>query len=123
MQTKAYIGGQIRQARETHGWSISELARRFSVSHASMSRWESGDQTIDFSDLERLAKLLERPVQFFLPDWYVDPSGLSPDIAALVGRINSLPHGPVRDKLIANILEQIDTVSVALRREEDSAAR
>ncbi len=114
MSTWQHIGRQIRAARETKGWSQRELATRFGVSSATATRWESGQQAIDFPDLERLAKVLERPVQFFLPDWYIDPSGLSPDLAALVNRINRLPHGSIRDKLIRNFLDQLDTLGDAL---------
>jgi transcriptional regulator with XRE-family HTH domain len=114
MQTKKYIGRQIRAAREGQGWSISETARRFGVSHATMSRWESGDQAIEFADLERLAKLLEKPVQFFLPGLYFDPAGLSPEFAQLVNRLNNLPDGPVRDRVIRGFMDQIGTVEDAL---------
>ncbi len=110
MSTEGYVGRQIRQAREQQGWSISELARRFGVSSASVSRWESGHQSIQFKDLERLAKLLEKPVQFFLPGWYIDPSGFSPDLAQLVTRINQLPHGLVRDRVIQGFMDQLETL-------------
>ena len=76
---------------------------------------------MQFPDLERVAKPLEEPVQSFLPEWFIDPRILSPDLAALVSRIYQLPHGPIRDKLIQNILDQVDTMSVALAGQEDSA--
>ena len=114
METKVHIGRQIRRAREELGWTQGELARRFGVSSATATRWEKGQQAIAFPDLERLAKLLEKPVQFFLPGWYVDPTGLSPELAQLVHRINVLPRGAVRDRVIQGFMEQIGTVEAAL---------
>ena len=114
METWAYIGRQMRRAREEKGWSQREIAGRLGVSSATATRWESGSQAINFPDLERFAKLLEKPVQFFLPGWYIDPSGLSPELAQLVHRINALPHGPVRDRVIQGFMEQIQTVEAAM---------
>jgi len=114
VETKAHIGRRIRQAREEKGWSQRELANRFGVSSATATRWEGGSQAIDYPGLERLAKLLEKPVQFFLPGLYFDPAGLSPEFAQLVNRLNNLPDGPVRDRVIRGFMDQIGTVENAL---------
>jgi transcriptional regulator with XRE-family HTH domain len=116
MMARDYIGQRIRQAREARGLSLREVAERMATSHTTIAQWEKGTRPIHFPDLGRLAKVLEQPVQFFLPDWYVDPSGLSPDLAALVARINRLPQGTVRDKAIRNFLDQLDTLSDALTK-------
>jgi len=121
MSTWGHIGQRIRQAREEGGLSLRDLAERMGTSHTTISEWEKGNRSVQFPDLEKLAKLLEKPVQFFLPEWYIDPRNLSPDLATLVSRINQLPHGPIRDKLIQNILDQVDTMSVALGSQEDGA--
>lgn len=114
MSTWDYIGGRIRGAREARGLSLREIAEQLGTSHTTVREWEKGTRPVQFPDLERLAKLLERPVQFFLPGWYIDPSGLSPEVAQLVHRINALPNGPVRDRVIQGFIEQIETVEAAL---------
>lgn len=110
MDTWAYIGSRIAKAREEHGWSTEELARRCKTSGATMSRWQSGKQRISFDDLEQLAKLLEKPVQFFLPEWYVDPENLPPQIARLTNRIAQIPAGEMQRRVIDGLIDQVDTL-------------
>lgn len=67
MPTKEFIGARIRAARGAKGWSQEELGRRFGVSHAAISDLERGvTQKIDINDLERLAHLLDQPLNYFL---------------------------------------------------------
>lgn len=67
MPTKDFIGARIRAARQAKGWSQEELGRRFGVSHAAISDLERGvTQKIDINDLERLARLLDQPLNYFL---------------------------------------------------------
>lgn len=75
-----------------------------------MSRWQSGKQRISFDDLEQLAKLLEKPVQFFLPEWYVDPESLPPQIAKLTKRIAQIPAGEMRRRVIDGLIDQVETL-------------
>ena len=114
MSTWSYIGGRIRGAREARHLSLRELADQLGTSHTTVREWEKGTRPVQFPDLERLARLLEKPVQFFLPGWYVDPSGLSPELAQLIDRLNNLPDGPVRDRVIRGFMEQIRTINTAM---------
>lgn len=67
MPTKKSVGARIREAREAKGWSQEELGQRYGVSHAAISDLERGvTQKIDIDDLERLARLLDRPLNYFL---------------------------------------------------------
>ena len=84
MSTWGHIGRRIRQAREERGVSLRDLAERLGPSHITIREWQKGIRSVQFPDLERLAKPLEEPVQSFLPEWFIDPRNLSPDLAALV---------------------------------------
>jgi transcriptional regulator with XRE-family HTH domain len=108
MKTWALIGSRIAAARQELGWSTEELARRLQTSGATMSRWQSGKQRLSFDDLERLAQLLGKPIQFFLPDWYVDPDSIPPDIVRLTNRIAEIPAGEMRQRVIDGLLEQVE---------------
>lgn len=110
MKTWTFIGRRIAEARQERGWSTEELARRFKTSGATMSRWQSGKQRISFDDLEELAKLLGKPVQFFLPGWYLDPESLPPDIVRLTNRIAEIPAGEMRKRVIDGLLDQVETL-------------
>jgi transcriptional regulator with XRE-family HTH domain len=108
MNTWEHIGSRIAKARQELGWSTEELARRFETSGATMSRWQSGKQRIAFDDLEKLAGLLSKPMQYFLPGWYVDPANVSPEIARLTDRIAEIPAGEMRQQVIGGLLNQVE---------------
>lgn len=110
MDTWTLIGTRIAEARQEKGWSTEELARRCKTSGATMSRWQSGKQRVSFDDLELLAKLLEKPVQYFLPEWYVDPESLPPQIARLTNRIGQIPAGEMRRRVIEGLIDQVETL-------------
>ena len=110
MKTWTFIGKRISEARQALGWSTEELARRFKTSGATMSRWQSGKQRISFDDLEKLAKLLKKPVQFFLPGWYVDPESVPPEIVRLTNRIAEIPDGEMRKRVIEGLTDQVETL-------------
>jgi putative transcriptional regulator len=54
------VGVRIRELRETHGWSQTELANHSGVRQATISDLESGKaKAVSFSVLERLSKALD----------------------------------------------------------------
>lgn len=110
MDTREFIGRKINSARKEKGWSVRELARRYDISHATISRWESGKQQVDIRDLERIANILEKPLQWFLPEWYIDPRELPPEVARIANQLNDFPAGPQKDQLLKTISEILKTV-------------
>jgi len=114
MQTWTLIGNRISEARQELGWSTEELARRFKTSGATMSRWQSGKQRISFDDLEKLSQVLGKPVQYFLPGWYVDPATIPPEIVRLTDRIGEIPAGEMRKRVIDGLIDQVDTILEAI---------
>ena len=62
-----YIGSKIREAREDAELSQSELAEELGYSSpTAISLIESGSRRVAIDDLERVAEILERPLDFFL---------------------------------------------------------
>ncbi len=59
------IGERIRLARKARGWSMRELARRVGVSAQAVSNYERGADTPSSSVLLRIARELDRPLEFF----------------------------------------------------------
>ncbi|MDO4571527.1 MAG: XRE family transcriptional regulator [Planctomycetia bacterium] len=66
----------LRLAREQHGLSQSELARRLSVQQAVLSKYENGIAEPSESVLAELSNQLGYPVAFFMQDAEDVPSGL-----------------------------------------------
>jgi len=60
------IGERIRQARKMKGLSLRELASRAGVSAQAISNYENGKDLPDSEVLIRLARALDRKIEFFL---------------------------------------------------------
>ena len=56
----------LRWARETHGFTLSEVAN--SKQFSNLAKWESGEESPTYSQLEKLAEKYHRPIAiFFFP--------------------------------------------------------
>jgi ribosome-binding protein aMBF1 (putative translation factor) len=53
------LGRQVRAARETRGWTQTELARRAGLKPHAISRLEAGDVVPTLTTLERIAVALD----------------------------------------------------------------
>jgi transcriptional regulator with XRE-family HTH domain len=60
------IGSRIREAREARGLSQPVLAEVLGITKMQISKKERGIDRITAEQLARLAKLLKRPVSYFL---------------------------------------------------------
>jgi transcriptional regulator with XRE-family HTH domain len=60
------IGKRIQKAREEAQLSQAELASRLGLTQAALSNYELGKRRLDLSNLEKIAKALNRPLVFFL---------------------------------------------------------
>lgn len=62
-----FIGKKIREAREAAGLSQKQLAEKLNFeSSTAISYMESGERKVSVVDLEKIADLLGRDMQFFL---------------------------------------------------------
>jgi len=81
MERKIQIANRIKQARLEIGLSQKELGKLFSVSDVTIGEIERGISNISIPDLERLAHILGKPLEWFLADEIKRP--LRPPEAAL----------------------------------------
>lgn len=62
------IGSRIRRAREALGYSQEELGRQLGYSAAAISYFEAGMRKVRIDDLQRIARVLGKPLDFFLQE-------------------------------------------------------
>lgn len=60
------MGTLIKEGRSQKGMSQAELAKLLRVSVAAVSKWETGKNTPDMSNMERIAAILDIPIHEFL---------------------------------------------------------
>lgn len=80
----AHIGEKIKIARESKGWTQSELAEKLSIEPPSVSRWESGKTNPKPKQIPKIAEALGRSV-----DWFQDTDHQIP-ISDMEKRIQDL---------------------------------
>lgn len=57
--------GVLNWARESAGYSVGEIAKWLKVSEHKVKNWESGNEELPYSKLEKLANKYKRPVALF----------------------------------------------------------
>ena len=76
------IGSRIKKAREAEGLTQTELAKKLGYkSPTAISLIEAGERRVQISDLEEVAKLLHRDVEYFIKGNAVTNSQPSVQIA------------------------------------------
>lgn len=68
MDTRKLIGQKIKEARDAAGWNQNELAKRFGVSDAHISRIENGQVGLEYDDILKFERILGRSKEWLLPD-------------------------------------------------------
>jgi len=72
------IGYRIQIAREECNMNQKTLAEQLNISQASLSNYEKGKRRLYLSDLQKIANVLDKPLEYFLqPISQLDPSGLN----------------------------------------------
>jgi len=66
------IGSIIRSAREEHGISVRQFAKNIDVSPSAVSKWETGQRSVDRATLARIANLLNIDSSLFGTDYVYD---------------------------------------------------
>lgn len=60
------IGMKIQAAREEKGLSQEQLARLIGCSQSALSNYEKGKRRLYLSQLERMAEILDKPLEYFV---------------------------------------------------------
>ena len=60
------IGYRIQIAREEAGYNQKELAEKLGISQASLSNYEKGKRRVYYPQLQKIADILGRPIEYFL---------------------------------------------------------
>jgi transcriptional regulator with XRE-family HTH domain len=66
---KKNLGKKIRLARVQHGMTQAQLAEAIEIKQKSVSLYENGTSVPTLMTLQKLAKILEKPVGFFISDF------------------------------------------------------
>ncbi|HNX28232.1 MAG TPA: helix-turn-helix transcriptional regulator [Syntrophomonadaceae bacterium] len=61
-----YIGLKIQLAREEKGLSQDQLAKALGCSQSALSNYEKGKRRLYLSQLEALAEILDKPLDYFV---------------------------------------------------------
>lgn len=89
------IGVKIQQAREEKGFSQEQLARLMGCSQSALSNYEKGKRRLYLPQLEQLAEVLSKPIDYFMES---KPSE------------NVIPVGDADDTEILRLLNEIYTL-------------
>lgn len=85
---KTYIGIKIKELRASAGLTQSGLAAQLDVTPNTVSRWESATYEPKIEDLERIARLFEKPIWVFFPS---DSKPPKKELQALLSKAGDLP--------------------------------
>ncbi len=83
-----HIGNKIKDLRASAGLTQSGLAAQLSVTPNTVSRWESATYEPKIEDLERIARLFEKPIWVFFPSESQPPKK---ELQALLSKAGDLP--------------------------------
>jgi transcriptional regulator with XRE-family HTH domain len=88
----ASLGNRIRTARRDAGMSQGQLAQNLNTTQSAISLYEAGQRSVGIDMLLSVARILNRPLHYFLGDegdmLYVKDS----DIAQLIGELEKHPE-------------------------------
>lgn len=60
------IGKRLQMAREEAGFNQEQLAARIGCSQSTLSNYEKGKRRVYLAQLEKIARVLNKPIEYFL---------------------------------------------------------
>jgi len=67
MKITEFIAQKIRELRVSANMSQTDLANKLGIAPNTVSRWESGTYKPSVEDLDRIARLFEKPIWALMP--------------------------------------------------------
>lgn len=113
----AWIGKQIRIAREQLGLQQSELAHRLNKTQTAISYWESGKRTPSLNDLFELSDALQQDASYFFR-----PVERQPIRAVLRATTTQLEHHEL-DRILQELVDEAESMPLPQREIRISATR
>lgn len=95
---------KLRDARKRRRWTQAQLAEKLSVSRLTVTRWESGERTLDLDTIDKIAKALGVSVSISIDDERPEDD---PMTTRLLFAFHQLSDG-TKDKLCA-LLESVNS--------------
>jgi transcriptional regulator with XRE-family HTH domain len=90
------IGIKIQSAREEKGLSQEQLARLIGCSQSALSNYEKGKRRLYLSQLEKMAEILEKPLEYFVET---------------LGHSQHPPFVPDRNQSFVHIMNQLNKLT------------
>ena len=92
----ALLGQRIRQARRDAGMSQGQLAESLNTTQSAISLYEAGQRSVGIDMLLNVARILNRPLHYFLGEdgamLYVRDSQIASLVDELEGRPQDIPE-------------------------------
>jgi transcriptional regulator with XRE-family HTH domain len=99
-----FAGRRLREARLEARMTQEELGRQLGLTFQAVQKYESGENRLSVGRLVAAAKVLRKPISYFVPD---DNDGstdeaapLTSEEAELIGSFRRIKRGDARDSLL-----------------------
>ncbi|HZK43838.1 MAG TPA: helix-turn-helix transcriptional regulator [Syntrophomonadaceae bacterium] len=99
------IGKKLQLAREDAGLSQEQLAGMMGCAQSTLSNYEKGKRRIYLTQLENIAELLEKPIEYFLESNRANTQ--RPDSSNNMNHINNVLDGEPELLKIVNALYEL----------------
>src|SRR5690349_11502829 len=96
-----FAGRRLREARLEARLTQEELGRQLGLTFQAIQKYESGENRLSVGRLVAAAKILQKPISYFVPDETgSDEKPLSSAEAELVGSFRRIKRDDARDSLL-----------------------
>ncbi len=98
-----FAGRRLRDARLEARMTQEELGRQLGLTFQAVQKYESGENRLSVGRLVAAAKILQKPISYFVPEEDERADGaaaLTSEEAELVGSFRRIKRGDARDSLL-----------------------
>ena len=122
---KTEIGNRLKMAREESGYSQQNLADLIGLTKVGYGALERGQNLVSLQHLIPLARILNKPLAYFLPS-HVSPEEMNdlshhPLTARLLAAFAALPDDSVRKQYV--MIMELTAATQAAKRDDDPTTK